>query len=42
MTWMASTTLFAGLVFLAIAGVTIGAVTLLVLMVRDWRGGRLW
>lgn len=42
MTWLASSAVFGALVFLAIAGVAIGAGTLLVLIVRDWRSGRLW
>lgn len=42
LTWMASRTSFNALVFLAIAAVAVGATTLVVLMLRDWRGGRLW
>lgn len=42
MTWIASNTIFTALVFLAITGVVIGASALVVLVLRDWRNGRLW
>lgn len=38
----ASPALFAGLVSLAIVGAAVAAVVLLVMIVRDWRSGRLW
>lgn len=42
MTLLASSTLFGVLVVVAIAGAALGAVTLGVLLVRDWKNGDLW
>ncbi len=42
MTWIASQTLFGALVLAAIAGAAIGALVLLILIVRDWRQRKLW
>lgn len=42
MTLLASSTLFGALVVAAIAGAALGAVVLGVLLVRDWKHGKLW
>jgi hypothetical protein len=42
MTAMASLSLFGALVLVATGGAAVAAVVLAVLIVSDWRGGRLW
>lgn len=41
-TLMASPTVFGLVIFAAMAGVALAAVVLAVLIVRDWRSGKLW